>query len=165
MTNVKTTLEAGIDALQPRGGTYINVGAVWGWRMLSPRWRGYWGGKMDENSLPLNYNSPLMSKAVILMTDGFNSPNAGGYSAYASSTAADTQSELDAKTLQVCTTMKAQGITIYTILLQETDPGVKALLRTCATSPDMFFDSPTNEKLKEAFHTISDSLANLRISK
>jgi Flp pilus assembly protein TadG len=163
LTNVKATLEAGINALVARGGTYINYGAVWGWRMISPRWRGYWGGVMNANNLPLNYHAPLMSKAVIIMTDGMNSPSS--YSAYSNSATANTTAKLDAKTTAVCNAMKAQGVIVYTVLLQETNAGVKTLLRNCATTPDYFFDSPTNAALQTAFQTIGDSLANLRISR
>ena len=38
-------------------------------------------------------------------------------------------------------------------------------MKNCATNPDYFFNSPSEEALSKAFHTIGDSLANLRISK
>lgn len=162
LTNVKTTVEAGIDALVARGFTHVNYGAVWGWRMISPRWRGYWGGTMDTNSLPLNYNAPLMSKAVVIMTDGANTTTS--YSAYPPASNVD-EADMDTKLTTVCNAMKAQGVVVYTILFQEDDAGIKTLMKGCATTPDHFFDSPTAESLQSAFQTIGDSLANLRISK
>jgi len=53
-----------------RGGTFINLGLQAGWWTLSPRWRGAagWGNA----TLPLNYNTPLMQKVIVLMTDGNN---------------------------------------------------------------------------------------------
>ncbi len=161
LTNDKATILSGIDALEARGMTHVNFGAVWGWRLVSPRWRGYWGGGMDANNLPLDYNTPLMSKAVIIMTDGVNTT--GHYSAYPNGSNI-TSAQLNTKTTQVCNAMKAQGVIVYTILFQDDDDTIKTLLRQCATNPDYFFDSPTADDLNAAFQTIGDSLANLRIS-
>lgn len=68
----KSTVTAAIDEMQPwhRGGTFANLGLAWGWRNLSPAWRGLWSGSAD--GLPLNYNEPNMNKVVILLTDGVN---------------------------------------------------------------------------------------------
>ena len=44
LTNQKSSIDAGIDALVAGGNTHVNLGAVWGWRLISPRWRGIWGG-------------------------------------------------------------------------------------------------------------------------
>lgn len=173
LTNVKATVSNGIDALVANGNTHVNLGAVWGWRLISPRWRGYWGGTMNTNNLPLDYNAPLMSKAVIIMTDGTNTMSSNVRSAYGylseghlgTTTASLAEDKLDTKLTSVCNAMKTQGIIVYTVLFQESDNTIKTLLRNCATNPDYFFDSPTEDALKTAFHTIGDSLANLRISK
>ncbi len=173
LTNVKTTIYAGIDALAARGNTHINLGAVWGWRLISPRWRGYWGGAMNTNNLPLDYNAPLMSKAVVIMTDGTNTMSSNVRSAYGylsdgylgTTNASTAVTALNTRLSTVCTAMKAQGITVYTILFQETTPSIVTLMRNCASNPDYYFNSPTEAALQSAFHTIGDSLANLRISR
>ena len=54
-----------------RGGTMANLGLVWGWRVLSPRWRGLWDGDLPDE-LPLAYAEQNMEKVVILLTDGNN---------------------------------------------------------------------------------------------
>lgn len=54
-----------------RGGTMANLGLAWGWRVLSPDWRGMWGGDTPA-SYPLDYNSALVDKVVVLLTDGTN---------------------------------------------------------------------------------------------
>ncbi len=173
LTNTKTTVKTGINALVAAGNTHISEGAVWGWRLISPRWRGYWGGAMNTNNLPLDYNTPLMSKAVVIMTDGANTISnstrgafgylSDGYLGTTNSSTAVTR--LNTKLSTVCTNMKAQNIVVYTILFQETDTTIKNLLRTCASNPDYFFDSPTEAALQTAFNTIGDSLANLRLSR
>jgi hypothetical protein len=48
-----------------------NLGLAWGWRTLSPLWRGMWGGDSPPE-LPLDYTEPSMTKVVILLTDGVN---------------------------------------------------------------------------------------------
>ncbi len=173
LTNVKADVGAGIDALVANGGTHINLGAVWGWRLLSPKWRGLWGGVMDANGLPLDYNAPLMTKVAIIMTDGENTMYDYDYTAYGyltdgnlgttNDTTAD--AKLDSKLATVCSAMKANGILIYTILFEEDDPAAAARMQACASGPDYFFNSPDEATLESAFHQIGDSLANLRISK
>lgn len=177
LTNHRPTLDTAIDALTAVGGTHIPTGAVWGWRMLSPNWRGYWGGTMATNNLPLDYNTPLMVKAMILMSDGQNTMynHADGAYGYTSQnhtgmastpyTDAKAATELDNKLAQICTNMKAQGILVYTVLFDVTDTNTKNLMRNCATTPDYYFDSPDAATLRTAFRTIGDSLANLRISR
>jgi Flp pilus assembly protein TadG len=173
LTNEKQTLIDAIADLDTGGNTHVNVGAVWGWRLLSPQWRGVWGGDMDADNRPLDYNDETSQKAVILMTDGVNTMSSGIYTAYGflsagnlgttSSTTAKTK--LNQKTTAVCNSMKAQGIIIYTILFMEDDATAVALMKGCASEEDYFFESATAEELETAFHTIGDALSELRISK
>lgn len=173
MTNVKASITSAITTLQPAGNTHINLGAVWGWRMLSPRWRGLWGGTMNANNLPLDYNTPLMNKAIIIMTDGTNTMSNNVRSAYGylsdgrlgTTNGANAVTQLNNRLTSVCNALKAQNVIIYTVLFQETNTTIMNLLRNCATTPDYFFDSPTEAELQTAFRTIGDSLANLRISR
>ena len=51
-----------------RGGTTGNLGLVWGWRTISPNWRGLWG----DADLPLDYGTDFMDKVVVMLTDGNN---------------------------------------------------------------------------------------------
>ena len=69
----KSTIQAAIDEMAPwhRGGTMANLGLVWGWRVLSPRWRGLWDGDLPDE-LPLAYAEQNMEKVVVLLTDGNN---------------------------------------------------------------------------------------------
>ena len=69
----KDTVLAAIDEMLPwhRGGTMANLGLAWSWRVLSPQWRGMWGGDTPAG-LPLDYDEPNMTKVVILLTDGVN---------------------------------------------------------------------------------------------
>jgi len=174
-TNVKANLHAAVNALQnPRGNTHINVGAVWGWRLLSPDWRGLWGGAMDANDLPLDYDEPLSHKAMILMTDGTNTMSSSIYTAYgwladghlgttSSSTAV---TKLDQKTTTICNAMKAKGILIYTVVFGNgSSTSAKNLMKGCASEADYYFFSPSQASLETAFRAIGDSLSKLRVSR
>jgi hypothetical protein len=174
MTNNSTSLLASINAMTAQGDTLINQGLVWGWRMLSPRWQGMWGGTMNANGLPLAYNTPGMAKVVVLMTDGYNTIDDNNRGAYwyidngltGSTNGTTAVSNLDTKTLDVCNAMKAQGIYIYTIALgTDTDADSLALLQNCATAVNYYFNSPSTTTLNGIFGSIGDSLANLRVSK
>ncbi|MGE3770936.1 MAG: pilus assembly protein TadG-related protein [Bdellovibrionales bacterium] len=174
LTASKATVDAAIDTLVAEGNTHIVLGAVWAWHMLDPTWRGMWGGEMDTNNLPLDYNTPLMNKAVVLMTDGDNviSNSVKGAYGYLSegrlgtTDSGDAADELDERLETVCTAMKNNNITIYTIGFGGGISGSTLdMLEDCASQPDYFFNSPTNEDLQVAFKMIGDSLANLRISK
>lgn len=192
MVAEKNTVLTTINAMTAVGNTQIHLGLAWGYRMLSPRWRGMWGGEMNTNNLPLDYNTPLMNKVVILMTDGDNTltgsstagtatSNPGNYSAYgypdnnwlalaggectSGGDCTAGQNEFNNRTAAVCAAMKAQGIIIYSIALgaQVSNTG-QTLLKNCATTPAYYFLSPTTNTLTTIFQQIGDSLANLRVS-
>ena len=152
LTASKAVVAAKIDELEAFGNTRTDVGMVWGWRALSPQWRGVWPG---EPTLPLDYNSELMDKVVVIMTDGENTPWLTGDPL----TQQETNDQLSAQ----CTAMKAVGITIYTITFQA-PPTLNPLFEACASSPDKHFISPTNENLQLVFAAIGAELSNLRIS-
>lgn len=73
LVDAQATVHTAIDEMQPwhRGGTMANLGLGWGWRALSPDWRGMWGGNTPAD-LPLDYDAPLTDKVVVLLTDGNN---------------------------------------------------------------------------------------------
>ena len=123
-----------------RGGTTGNLGLTWGWRTLSPRWRGAWGGETPAK-LPLDYKTPSMDKVAVILTDGNNafhdndtstannSVPASDFTGYGrietlngnSNGTAQARRDagratLDSRMATTCTAMKAQGILIYTII-------------------------------------------------
>lgn len=173
MTQNKSKITAAIDAMTAQGSTFINVGAVWGWRMLSPRWRGVWGGDMPSNKLPLDYNTKNMNKAMILMTDGQNSFGANNYTAYSYLSdkrlgTDDTNTAngiLDTRLLKVCGDMKAKGVTVVTIAYAIPDADTKALLQSCATNTSLAFDAKNTSDLVDKFGLILGALSKLRVSK
>lgn len=88
LTSDETAIMDAIDDMQPQGatGTFIPVGLAWGWHVLSP------GEPFTEGIGPSDDDYSKTVKAIILLTDGENSPsisatnssnkNDGTYSGY-----------------------------------------------------------------------------------
>jgi len=170
LTNNQGQVISAIEQLQPNGSTVIPAGLLWGWRVLSP-------GEPFTEGAP--YNDEKVVKAIVLLTDGQNDVgggsngdnkslyNAFGYAAeghLGSPSGYNAESTLDAKTTQVCNSIKAKGILIYTIGFQVYDPTTQNLLKNCATQPDMAYNSPSNAQLASIFSDIAQGLSDLRIA-
>ncbi len=179
LTAEKSTVTDAIDAMGAyrRFGTMSNVGMSWGWRTVSPDWQGLWGGDTPAD-LPLPYDEPLMDKAVILLTDGWNQWSGYSndyYTAYGYPddgelvdpvTTSSSRAELNSRLTDTCMAMKEAGVVIYAITFQVGDEqDLKDLYETCASGSDRYFDSPSNSELQNVFEAIGQDLSNLRVSK
>ncbi len=189
LIETKSDIVAAIDEMQPwhRGGTMSNLGLAWGWRVISPNWRVRWGAP-SPSTLPLDYGEPDMVKVIILLTDGVNqwydwpsalpgSPDSGtypdaDYTAYGRLSEArlgttdngDATTEINARMLRLCQNVKDEGVIVYTITFQENDPATQDLFRDCATTPQHYKNSPTNDDLRDTFRLIAGELSNLRLA-
>ena len=150
----KASVKSAIDAMVAKGCTRYDIGSVWGWRNISPSWRGLWSG--SASSLPLDYDDADMEKAIIIMTDGANTPNC--------LQDVQTTGETEAAFTRICDDMKANGIVVYTITFQLEDPDTNALFRTCASGTERYFKSPSSDALEAAFTAIANDLSTLRLS-
>lgn len=177
LTASRATIQAGLDAMRPwrRGGTTGNLGLVWGWRTISPAWKGLWG----DPDLPLPYATDFMDKVVVILTDGDNVFNTTGspsdYTAYgrvnapgpvglAQANAAGGKKILDSRMSGVCAAMKAQKIKIYTIVFGgAASESTRKLYQDCATSAAMFYWAKDNSEIGGVFRAIGGQLANLLI--
>lgn len=173
LTNQRAPLDDSIDALISwhRGGTFSNVGMVWGWRVISPE------APFTEG---LPYNTPKYDKAVVLMTDGENGYYRLSDSAFSSDFSAyrrvddnvlGTTSRSTAKGIindrleEVCDEMADKGIIIYTVTFKLDDATTLGIYERCAANGGRHFDSPTPEDLSDDFREIADELKNLRLSR
>ena len=189
LIDTKTTILAKIDEMLPwhRGGTMANLGLAWGWRVMSPAWRGLWGGSTPATH-PLDYDTPKIDKVVVLLTDGANqwydwpgglpgSPDSStfpdaDYTAYGrlsegrlgTTNKSAAKTEINSRMAGLCTSMKAQNITIYTVVFQVNDSATQDLYRNCASTQDKYFQSPTNEDLQVVFQKIATELSYLRLA-
>ena len=184
LTASKATVKAGIDAMRPwrRGGTAGNLGLAWGWRTLSPNWRGLWG----DADLPLDYDTDFMEKVVVVLSDGNNvfydlgkpsdftaygRVNAPGPVGLNKATTTAGESVLNARMLETCAAMKQlvdnkPKVKIYTIIFNSGNPPsttTRELYQKCATNPAMYYYAPNNADLAKAFRSIGGQLANLLI--
>lgn len=178
LTAQKSKIQAAIAGMAAwsRGGTTGNLGLSWGWRTISPKWRGLW--KNSPTDLPLAYDTPLMEKVVVILTDGNNqfhdNSNSGprsDYTAYGRVEAFgytnlnSARQELDRRMARTCRAMKDEGIIIYAITFGTTpDSSAQNLFRNCASTPGYYFHAPKNDQLRKVFRTIGGQLSNLRIA-
>jgi Flp pilus assembly protein TadG len=177
MTSTASTVNAAIDALQPKGGTVIPAGLLWGWRVISPT------PPFTEGSA---YGDDKWVKAIVLLTDGTNAVNGGTnkldksiYSAFGYAknghlgniNGSDAEATLDSYTSTICNAIKSipgsngnPGILLYTIGLGVTSAS-QTLLTNCATKPSMYYNAPSSDQLASIFSDIAQGLGDLRIAK
>lgn len=172
LTNSKSTLVDEVRAMEPwyNSGTNIAEGLAWGWRVLSP------GAPFTEGK---SFNDPDVQKAVILLTDGNNeivrqnTDNKSDYTSFGfvaqkrlgTDSISTARNRIDQKVADMCERIKDQGVRIYTITFQLNSPSLADIFRECATEPELYFNSPSNEQLRETFQTIAYDLSNLRLAK
>jgi Flp pilus assembly protein TadG len=195
LTNFRSSVQGSIDELESwsRGGTSSNLGMVWGWRTISPQWRGEWGGATPAD-MPLDKDEPLMDKVAVLMTDGENQfydwprsyvyedgrlktvgggngPDGSDFTAFGrlddleDSAFGSAQEILNEKTVEICEAMKAEGIIIFTVTFGVSNNSIQDLFRNCATEPGNYFNTTSASKteLYDAFSAIGQRLSNLRV--
>lgn len=162
-------------------GTNIAEGLAWGERVLSPQepyTEGAAWGKSD------------VQKIVILLTDGENvifgqndqtsGPTTHNKSDYSSvgylakkRLGVDTPNEakdvLLKKVGTVCDSLKEkvngrEKTMVYTITFEIPNNTLRQAFRSCASRPEMYFDSPNVNQLKTVFETIARQITALRIS-
>ena len=170
LTNDRDLLLQRITDMVAGGWTHIPVGLAWGWRLVSPE------APFMEGTM---YNDPDVSKAIILLTDGENTlpsksnHNVSQYTAYGYVSEArlgttninTARAQLNPKTLAICENAKAEGVRLYTITFQLNNVDTQNMMEACATEPQLYFNSPSNEQLRLVFQNIAQDLSNLRLSK
>jgi len=165
LTADKTVISKAIDDLnwwQYVGGTQVNTGLAWGWRTISPKWRGLWQGA--PSNLPLDYHEPFMQKVAIVLTDGANTWF-DTHTAYGQKPPSYNSSLFDSKLSTVCSAMKSEGVIIYSITFgTDTNIKIQKLMENCASSIEHYFHSPSNSDLQATFQQIGSDLSSLRLS-
>ena len=172
LTDQRGTIADGIEALEAQsgGGTQTSTGLVWGWRTLSPRWRGYWGSP-TPTEMPLDYEEPDLIKAIVFMTDGIADIGwelmAYGFldeGKLGTTNETLAESEINTRLSTICEAIKAEGIKIFTVMFAVTNPTIATTYQDCASEPEFFFNSATGDELKIAFNSIGRQLASLRLA-
>ena len=162
------------------GDTNIPIGMAWGWHALSPN------SPFAEKGAA--YTDTGVRKIVVLMTDGDNQnidnlsdPTYDtNHSLYSSlgymwqnrlgitatkpyGTMAERKAKMDDRFALLCQNMKAAGVVIYTIRVEQTGDG--SLMRNCASEPGYYHDVQPGQlaTLDAAFKHIAESIINMRV--
>jgi Flp pilus assembly protein TadG len=136
------TIHDKINSMQPNKNTNVTIGLAWGWHSLTSNL------PFPEGTDP----KPDIDKVIILLTDGDNTQDRW----YTD------QASIDLRTQTACSNAKAANIKVYTIRVID---GNSALLKSCATKPEMYFEVSQANQLTPVFSAIAQQLANLRIAK
>lgn len=174
--SVKQDILNAVNNMKPSGATRINVGLMWGWFTLSPKWKGVWDSTGNTADYPADV-APLQTKAIVLMTDGQNYYVPG----------ATYPGNDDVKTKALCDAIKDHGqhddadvtkkvgITIYTVGFGSGNQLNDALLEDCASvdpkDPNqlkkLYFKASNRDELDDAFQKIVDNILiqTLRLTK
>lgn len=182
LTDQKAMVLDQMNRLIPGGSTNTAIGAIWGWRTLSP------GAPFVEASDPETTDGQRWRKFMVLMTDGQNNMaatathNMSEYSPYGYAdenrlnllTAADTdpnlvdnkyEREFDNKTIRICHRARADGIKVFAIGFAISANSIpEKMLKACAVEPDAYFRAENAAALHEAFGQITDQIVELHIS-
>lgn len=165
LTNSKSTILTALNNMNSDGWTYIPSGLAWGWRSITEY-------APFADGVP--YSDKSVKKAIVLMTDGANTRamkqvTGGGalhhegdvYEHTSTST-----SSANSVTAQLCESIKADDIMVYTIAFDvRNQSSVQQLMRNCAGNGGQYFDADNNTELADAFRQIGLSLLNLRLSR
>jgi hypothetical protein len=116
----------------------------------------------DNQMLVESYKGSLVSPYT-----AYESHTALGVTATGASSATNAaKAELDARTRNVCSAVKAKGIIVYTITFGSSlSTAARNLMLNCATKPSYYFHSPDNATLRTVFQSIGSQLSNLRITR
>lgn len=171
LTNDSTTLNNELSHMVAIGDTNLAMGLQWGWLTLSPN---------APFSDGVAYNTPNTTKIIVFLTDGYNETTAnsdadssfysglgyiwqGRLGVTASASQSQRNAAMDTRTSAICSNIKADGITLYTVRIDVS--GVSpSVLQTCASSPSQFYDVPNVANLNGAFTQIAGQIGKLRIA-
>lgn len=149
----------------PHGGTYHDVGMIWGARLISPT-----GLFASENATAAN-GRPI-DRHIIFMTDGDMAPGAQTYSLYGFEkldqrvTGTNPDSETlktrhNARFAAMCDAARARGITIWVVGFSQ---ALTTELTNCA-NPGNAFTSNDTATLRSQFRQIAARIAELRLQR
>lgn len=158
-----------------RGGTFGNVGLAWGWRAISPRWRGEWrnAAGVANPALPLDYDTPFHNKIIVMMTDGVNQHHQTDMTAYGRPNEMIAPNQVDPSMLRLCENIKREGIIVFTITFGgSVNAGTRNTYTTCASPQTLqkmpgqkYFHAPTGPELVSVFGRIAGQISELRLVK
>lgn len=150
LTDNMNKTKSAITGLNAAGWTYLPSGLMWGWRTLDDR------APFQQAAASSDKRT---DKIMIVMTDGANTRSKNG-----SFHEAWSQANADNKSEKLCSQIKDENITVYTIAYDVGDTKTENLLRDCASKAENYFSAADASELKGAFDVIAASLTELRLT-
>ena len=158
----KSTFEAYINALQPKGYTYHDAGMAWGARLISPV-----GLFASENATASN-NRPI-SRHIVFMTDGDMTAPRDNLSHQGNeitmqrigATSDDNAvARHNNRFVQLCRRTRELGVTIWVVSF---GVGTNTQLDSCSTSGKAY-EADDSAQLNANFQSIARQISKLRLS-
>jgi len=155
LTDDMDLVKSTINGLTATESTYIPTGLVNGWRMLDS----------DAPFDDLSNKDEKRKRALVLMTDGFNTLSLEDPYFTGEHTDAGDVDDANELTVTLCENIKAAGIDIWSVAYNFDGADTKTILRNCATSSSQFFDASDQAQLISAFENIGKSLFQVRLTR
>lgn len=166
MTSTQVSNYVNAPHFRPHGGTYHDIGMIWGVRMLSPN--GIFSADTAAGS-----GRAAPRRHIVFMTDGQLAPNGDIYGAYGIQRydnrigggidIPELTRRHNARFLAVCQYARDRlNMTVWVVALST---GLNDDLRSCATPGDHAFTASSKTELQNAFKKIAQQVAMLRVSK
>lgn len=159
----RSDLDDYVEDLQPIGGTYHDIGMIWGARFISSA--GIFWDSVDT------YKSMPVAKHIIFMTDGQLAPNDNTYTSYGLESldrritgtgALNTQAERHNQRFKmVCNRAKQMNVSIWVVAFDTT---ASSALTECASSSSQVSVSSNRAQLIAKFVEIGKNIGALRLS-
>lgn len=161
----QSEVQSYVNGLVAIGGTYHDVGMIWGSRLISPT--GIFGA--ENKTAP---NKDPISRNVVFMTDGEMKPGVNvvgmyGYETFdkrvtgaGTPTDADLKNRHNSRFVATCQALQSQGVNLYVVAFGD---AVTPEEQACANPGKVYFAKDSAE-LKTKFVEIATKIAQLRLS-
>jgi len=162
----RTDMQNAVNKLYPNGGTYHDIGMIWGGRFLARD-----GIFASDN--PKTYNGMRVNRHIIFMTDGILDTGPDLYSAYGIERyqervtgGYDDEADMNSrhnKRFQIACN-EAKGLNDTTIWVIGFDTSLSDELKECASSEDKAVVASNRDELIAQFTLIGKNIGALRLS-
>lgn len=148
------TLLAALNATSASGSSFVPMGLIWAWNMLTPE------APFTEAKTRAEMEALGGRKILMVITDGGNNvaPQPDGTLSISGSIA--TSNTIQAN---LCTNAKAEGIEIYAVNYLDNNVANQELLRNCATDDSRYFNVTNASELENAFQNITSKMTSVRL--
>lgn len=160
----RSSLESYVATLQPNGGTYHDIGMLWGARLISS------GGIFADGCD--NYNGMPCNRHIIFITDGLQTAYCNVLTAYGveqndlrvtgSGTCPNQLSRHEQRFRMICNAAKSMNVSVWVIGF---DTALNSNLSGCASNANQASTSADSASLIARFRQIGNQIGALRLVK